>query len=84
MSPLLFLHFGIQLTDDLWRQAFVFLTYWATRSGTSPSSAELSGPEKVFKDVLSIRVFQKLRTLQRECTRSSRSLSLCLGLSSWS
>lgn len=81
---MLLLHLITKLMDDLWRQAFVFLAYWATRSGTSPSGAELSGPEKVFKDVLSIHVFQKLRTLQRECTRSSRSLSLCLGLSSWS
>lgn len=37
-----------------------------------------------FKDVLSIHVFQKLRTPPRECTRSSKSSSLCPGLSSLS
>lgn len=37
-----------------------------------------------FKEVLSIRVFQKLRIPPRECIRFSKSSSLCPGLSSLS
>lgn len=34
--PILFLPLSAKLLDDLWRQAFVLLSSWATRSATSP------------------------------------------------
>lgn len=47
LCPILRLHLSAKPVDQTCKQAIVFLAWWATRPGTSPIGAVLSGPEKV-------------------------------------
>lgn len=80
---ILCLHFSAKPVDRVWKWAIVFLG-----SGLLDLKQVPLVPcclvLRRFKDVLSIHVLQKSRIPPRECTRSSKSSSLCPGLSSLS